>query len=234
MRKELLVLSGKGGTGKSTVAVNLALSLCRSGHSVGLLDCDLTTPNIPKMLGMGKTKLIADQVIDPIEVMPNLKVMSVGFDASDNQGILWDGMRIRNIVRELVNGVGWGELDYLIVDMPPGNSDDLMEAIQDLPNAYAVVVMIPSVTAQMDASKLIEVLKLKSIPILGVIENMSKLFGDGLGEELAVRYEVPFLGKLEFHSEVPKAMANGDNILNDFSDFVDIVTKLEWGLNRCH
>ena len=234
MRKELLILSGKGGTGKSTVSVNLALRLCNEGHRVGLLDCDLTTPNIPKMLGMGKVKLIADQVIDPVVINDNLKVMSVGFDASDNQGILWDGSRIRAIVGELINGVGWGELDYLIVDMPPGSSDDLIEAIQDLPNSYAIIVMIPSVTAQMDASKLIKVLKLKDIPILGVIENMSKLFGDGLGEELANEYEIPFLGKLEFHPEVPKEMARGNNILGEFDDFEIVMTKLTWGLNVCH
>jgi len=226
MRRELLILSGKGGTGKSTVAVNMALALAKQGKAVGLLDCDLTTPNVPKMLNMGKTKLVADQVIDPVRISSNLKVMSIGFDAHEQQGIVWDGGRIRNIVSELISGVGWGKLDYLIVDMPPGSSDDLIETIKDLPNAYAVVVMIPSVTAKMDAAKLLNVLRLKQVNVAGVIENMTGFFGNGLGVELAKEFKVKFLGAIPADPDIPKAMAEGKNILQDSDEFNNILNSV--------
>jgi len=226
MRKELIILSGKGGTGKSTFSLNLALHLADQGHKVGLLDCDLTSPNIPRMLGLGKTRLIAEQVIDPIVLDNGLKVMSIGFDAADNQGILWEGYRIRGIVEELITGVGWGELDYLIVDMPPGSSDDLIETIKDLPNSQAVIVTIPSVTAQMDATKLLYLLNLKQMNVAGVVENMSGLFGIGNGKCLADEYKVPFLGEIEFHKDVPELMAKGSNVLRNHKDFISVVTEL--------
>lgn len=210
----ICVASGKGGVGKSTVAVNLALSLARQGAKVGLIDADIHGPSIPTMLGVkGKkpeVRLIKDKhYMVPLEA-EGIKILSIGLLIDDRQAVVWRGPMVTSALRQFVTDCTWGKLDYMVVDMPPGTGDVHITVAQTLNVTGAVIVTTPQEVAVADARKALSMFRLENInvPILGVIENMAYftpeelpdnkyyIFGKDGGKKLADEYEVPFLGQI--------------------------------------
>jgi ATP-binding protein involved in chromosome partitioning len=210
----IAVASGKGGVGKSTVAVNLAMSLLRSGASVGLIDADIHGPSIPTMLGLKGLKPGLQLVGDKHKIIPleyrNLKVMSIGFLIDDKQAVVWRGPMVTSALRQFITDVLWGDLDYLVIDMPPGTGDIQLTLSQTVPVTGAVIVTTPQEVALADARKAVAMFRLESIriPVIGVVENMAYftpeelpdnkyyIFGKNGGRQLAEEHEVAFLGEI--------------------------------------
>lgn len=211
----IVVASGKGGVGKSTVSTNLALGLAQKGAKVGLIDADIYGPSVPMMFGVEDAKPLASQNaegktrIEPIEKY-GLKLLSIGFFTDPNQPIPWRGPMASNAIKQLFNDAEWGELDYLVVDLPPGTGDIHITITQSYPIAGAVIVTTPQNVALADAKKGMGMFLMPSInvPILGVVENMSfftpaelpnnkyYIFGEGGGKKLAEQYQTAFLGEI--------------------------------------
>ena len=213
----IAVGSGKGGVGKSTVAVAIAQSLALEGAKVGLLDADIYGPNIPRMLGIdGLAPVEEGQKLKPAEV-DGMKVLSIGFFVEEGQPLIWRGPMLHSTIQQFLTDFDWGNLDYLIVDMPPGTGDVQLSLSQILPISGAVVVTTPQQVAVDDAARAIAMFKKMNIPVLGVVENMAYLelpdgskmavFGEGGGEHLAFRECVPFLGRIPLD---PKIGQGGD------------------------
>jgi ATP-binding protein involved in chromosome partitioning len=210
----IAVASGKGGVGKSTVAVNLALALQRTGATVGLIDADIHGPSIPTMLGLKGMKPGLELVGDKHKIIPldykNLKVMSIGFLIDERQAVVWRGPMVTSALRQFITDVLWGDLDYLIIDMPPGTGDIQLTLSQTVPVTGAVIVTTPQEVALADARKAVAMFKLESIriPVIGVVENMAYftpaelpenkyyIFGRDGGKHLAEEYNVAFLGEI--------------------------------------
>jgi len=225
---KLIVISGKGGVGKSTVAVNLAYGLAAKGNKVGLLDVDIHGPNIAKMLGIEDKKLIgSDLGIEPIEVMPGLKAVSLALLFEDrDQPIIWRGPLKMITIKQFLADVNWGELDYLIVDSPPGTGDEPLSVCQLIPDlSGAIIVTTPQDVAVLDSRKSVLFAKELKVPIVGVIENMSgficphcgkeiDLFGAGGGERAAADLKAPFLGKVPLEPEMVKSGDSGRPFLS--------------------
>jgi len=219
----LIVLSGKGGVGKSTVAVNVALSLALQGFRTGLLDIDIHGPSVPKLLNISSRRLGAlDGKIVPMESYLGLKVMSMGFLLDqDDQPVIWRGPLKYNVIKEFLQNVAWGELDYLVVDCPPGTGDEPLSIAQMLKEkASAIIVTTPQQVATVDVAKCITFCNQLDLPIAGIIENMSgfvcphcgkevDVFSHGGGEKLASHYNVPFLGKIPLDPEIVKSGDEG-------------------------
>jgi ATP-binding protein involved in chromosome partitioning len=208
IRHIIVVASGKGGVGKSTTAVNLALAMLKTGAKVGLLDADIYGPSIPTMLGIaGKTPLIENDQFVPLSAH-GLAVLSIGnLTGDDNTPIVWRGPKATGALMQLFGQTNWPELDYLVIDMPPGTGDIQLTLAQRIPVSGAVIVTTPQHIALLDAQKGIELFKKVNIPVLGVIENMAlhvcsacghvdEIFGAGGGEKLGEQYHVPLLGRL--------------------------------------
>ncbi|AFY43126.1 Mrp/NBP35 family ATP-binding protein [Nostoc sp. PCC 7107] len=206
----LAVSSGKGGVGKSTVAVNVAVALAQTGAKVGLLDADIYGPNDPTMLGLGDAK-IAVRSTDKGEVLEpafnhGVKLVSMGFLIDKDQPVIWRGPMLNGVIRQFLYQVEWGELDYLIVDMPPGTGDAQLTLTQAVPMAGAVIVTTPQTVALLDARKGLRMFQQMNVPILGIVENMSyfippdmpdkqyDIFGSGGGNKTATELGVPLLG----------------------------------------
>ncbi|HNU03557.1 MAG TPA: Mrp/NBP35 family ATP-binding protein [Anaerolineae bacterium] len=192
------VASGKGGVGKSTVSVNLAVALAQQGAKVGILDADIYGPNIPTMMG-----LTADNLSDPVDgklVPPmayGVEVMSMGFLIPPGQAVIWRGPMLHGAIRQLFTDVAWGELDYLIVDMPPGTGDATLTLAQSVPVTGGVIVSTPQDVALEDAEKGLVAFQKLQVPILGIVENMAgDIFGEGGGQRAAKRLRVDFLGRI--------------------------------------
>lgn len=210
IKHKILVLSGKGGVGKSSVAVNLAVWLSMQGKKVGLLDVDIHGPSVPKLLGLEDKKLQASKDrIEPIAYSDTLKVMSVGFIIkNESDALIWRGPMKHNVIKQFVCDVCWGELDYLIVDCPPGTGDEPLSIVQLLGKVDgAVVVTTPQQVAITDVKKCITFCKQLNLPILGVLENMSgfvcphcdhrtDIFGGDGGKQMADDFDIPFLGSI--------------------------------------
>jgi ATP-binding protein involved in chromosome partitioning len=208
----IAVASGKGGVGKSTTACNLALALQTLGLKVGLLDADIYGPSMPKLLGIhGKPKLLADRVLEPMEAY-GLKVMSIGFLVDEEAAMIWRGPMVMSAITQMLREVAWGDLDVLVVDMPPGTGDAQLTMAQATPLAGAVIVSTPQDLALIDARRGVSMFKRVEVPILGIVENMatficphcgqsSHIFGHGGARMEAERLGVPFLG------EVPLTMS---------------------------
>ncbi len=178
IKHKFIVASGKGGVGKSTVATNLAASLALAGHKVGILDMDLTGPNVPKMLGIDKGELVEnEQGLTPHQVTPNLSCVSMQFLLSDpDQAVIWRGPIKMQIIGQFLGDVAWGDLDYLIIDLPPGTSDEPLSVAQNIPDADGVIlVTTPQEVAVGDVRKSAQFVQKLELPVLGVIENMSGL-----------------------------------------------------------
>jgi ATP-binding protein involved in chromosome partitioning len=204
IRSIIAVTSGKGGVGKSTVSVNLAVALAQTGASVGLLDADILGPNIPKMIGLGFTEpeITAEKKIVPFEAF-GLKVMSMGFLADPNTPVIWRGPMLHGAIRQFFSDVAWGKLDYMVVDLPPGTGDAQLSLAQSVPLTGAVIVTQPQSVAVDDARRGLAMFEKLNVPILGVVENMAgDLFGMGGGEQLAQERKVAFLGSVPLMANV--------------------------------
>jgi len=217
VRNAIAVASGKGGVGKSTIAANLALSLAKDGARVGLLDADIYGPNIPMMMGATeRPKGKNDRVIPPESY--GVKLMSMGFLVDPNQAVIWRGPMIHNALRQFIEDVEWGELDYLVVDLPPGTGDASLSLAQSLSLTGVVIVTTPQQVALSDVVRGVKMFEQLNVPIMGVIENMSyfiapdtgkryDIFGHGGGEDMAKQVGVDFLGEVPLE---PKIRLGGD------------------------
>jgi Mrp family chromosome partitioning ATPase len=223
VRHVILVLSGKGGVGKSTVSVNLAFALAAHGYKVGLMDLDIHGPNIPKMLGLeGQRLTILGNMIEPIKVTGNLAVISMAFLLPDSSTpVIWRGPMKMTAISQFLSEVDWGSLDFLVVDLPPGTGDEALSIIQLAPNVRgAVIVTTPQDVATMDAMKAAKFVEKLGIPVIGIVENMSGLvcphckeeidiFGSGGGRKIAGELGVRFLGSIPVDPELRKAGDEG-------------------------
>jgi ATP-binding protein involved in chromosome partitioning len=207
------VASGKGGVGKTTVAVNLALALKRLGASVGLLDADVYGPNVPIMLGTDEQpQALSEREILPVEAQ-GLKMISMGLLNPGDKPMIWRGPMLHSVMQQFLRSVQWGELDYLIIDLPPGTGDVQLSLIQLVPVTGAVLVTTPSTVALADVRKAMEMFRQVNVDILGVVENMSffscphcqgriDVFGHGEGRRIADAYGVPLLGEIEIDPQI--------------------------------
>jgi ATP-binding protein involved in chromosome partitioning len=202
IRNAIAVASGKGGVGKSTVAVNLAVALAQSGARVGLMDADIYGPNIPTMMGVRQIPGANGEKLIPAEAY-GVKLMSMGFLVKPGQPIIWRGPMLDSAIRQFLTDVDWGELDYLIVDLPPGTGDAPLSLAKILPLSGALIVTLPQAVSLEDASRSLEMFRALDVPVLGVIENMrGEFFGAGGGEDLARIAGVPFLGAAPMETPV--------------------------------
>jgi len=204
MRSIIAISSGKGGVGKSTVSVNLAIALAQNGARVGLMDADILGPNIPMMLGLGfgKPRITDDKKLLPFEAF-GIQVMSMGFLTEPGKPLVWRGPMLHGAIRQFFNDVAWDQVDYLIVDLPPGTGDAQLSLAQSVPLTGAIIVTQPQEVAVDDATKGLAMFEEVDVPILGVIENMAgEFFGTGGGEQLAARRDVPFLGRIPMEAQV--------------------------------
>jgi ATP-binding protein involved in chromosome partitioning len=212
--------SGKGGVGKTTLAVNLGLALAKLGHRVGLLDADVYGPNVPLMLGTSaQPNVLPDQRIEPLEIQ-GLKVISVGFLNPGDKPLIWRGPMLHSIIRQFLGSVEWGTLDYLIVDLPPGTGDVSLSLIQTVPLTGAIVVSTPSNVSLQDGRKAIEMFRQMKVDIVGMVENMSyfvcphcqheiDIFSRGGAEKTASQFGIAFLGSIELDPDIREAGDSG-------------------------
>lgn len=214
----IAVGSGKGGVGKTTVAVNLAVALGVLGHRVGLMDADVYGPNVPMMMGINKTPMAYGERIQPLEHF-GVKLMSMGFLSPGDKPLVWRGPMLHSVIQQFLRGVDWGDLEYLVIDLPPGTGDVQLTLIQTAPVTGAVVVTTPSDVSLEDARKAVHMFNQVKVPILGIVENMSYLvcphcnervdvFSTGGGERTAREMKVNFLGALPLD---PAVRAGGDS-----------------------
>ena len=223
-RNAIAVASGKGGVGKSTVSANLAVALALDGARVGLLDADVYGPNIPLMMGVvGERPKSVDGRIQPIEAF-GVRIMSMAFLVKEDQPVIWRGPMLHGAIRQFLSDVEWGELDYLVIDLPPGTGDVQLSLAQSLPLTGGVVVTTPQRVALADVMKGIGMFKSLKVPILGLIENMSyfvapdtgnryDIFGYGGGQEMAERQGIKFLGEVPIEVAVREGGDEGQPII---------------------
>ncbi len=238
IKHKILVMSGKGGVGKSTVSVNLALGLAKRGHKVGLMDVDLHGPDVIRMLNMKgsmEPPATPDALVPPLQYNDNLKVVSLEYMMKDrDEAIIWRGPLKIQAIRQFVADMDWGELDYLIIDAPPGTGDEPLSVAQTIPNVTAVVVTTPQKVALADVRKSISFCKTVGMEITGVVENMSgfvcphcnqtvDIFKTGGGEELARDFDLPFLGRVPMDPKVVIAGDDGEPYLT--SDAISPATE---------
>jgi len=205
IRNAIAIASGKGGVGKSTVAVNLAVVLAKSGARVGLLDADIYGPNIPTMMGVKHLPAAGGEKLIPAQ-SHGVKLMSIGFLVKPDQPLIWRGPMLHSAIRQFLSDVEWGELDYLVVDLPPGTGDAGLSLAQAMPLSGGLIVTLPQQVSLDDARRGLEMFRQMNVPIFGVVENMSYLdlpdgtrmdvFGSGGGEKLAKESGVPFIGTI--------------------------------------
>lgn len=247
IKHSFIVMSGKGGVGKTSVAVNLSYALSQGGKEVGILDVDIHGPNIAMMLGVQKESLYnMGSGIQPVEVTPHLKAVSLALTGHESDmPVIWRGPMKAAVIRQFLSDVNWGDLDYLIVDSPPGTGDEPLSICQHIPNiSGAVIVTTPQDVAVLDARKSVQFAKELKIPIAGVIENMSgyvcphcgkeaPLFKRGGGERAAQELGVPFLGRIPFDPELVELSDAGKPFVSFSADspsaraFREIVSSIE-------
>ena len=218
--------SGKGGVGKTTLAVNLALALAKLGHRTGLLDADVYGPNVPLMLGTSdQPRVVGENRIEPLSVH-GLKVISVGLLNPGDKPLIWRGPMLHSIIRQFLGQVEWGLLDYLIVDLPPGTGDVALSLIQTVPLTAAIVVSTPSDVSLQDARKAIEMFRQMKVDIAGVVENMSyfvcphchheiDIFSRGGVEKTARQFGLDFLGSIQLDPEIRRSGDQGHPVVLD-------------------
>jgi ATP-binding protein involved in chromosome partitioning len=222
----IAVASGKGGVGKSTVAVNLALALAQAGHRVGLMDADIYGPSVPIMLGVHGT---VDQHTTPLPLERyGLKLMSIGFVVPPEKAVIWRGPMVDRALRQFLTQLDWGALDYLVIDLPPGTGDAQLTLTQHAPLTGAVIVTTPQDVSLVDARKGLEMFREVRVPVLGIVENMSyfvgadgqryEIFRHGGGRKLAASAGVPFLGEVPIDPRVAECGDEGDPIVHKYPD----------------
>jgi Mrp family chromosome partitioning ATPase len=247
IKHKILVLSGKGGVGKSTVSANLAVALSEAGKEVGLLDADIHGPSIPKMLGIEDSRPGGTEgVIEPVMASPRLKVMSMAFLIADpDTPVIWRGPLKMQALRQLIGDVSWGDLDYLIIDLPPGTGDEPLSIGQLIPDCDgAIVVTTPQDVALVSVRKSINFVKQMKMQVIGIIENMSgficphcgkstEVFGTGGGLQASRDFKLPFLGKIPLDARVVETGDSGKPLVLVDRDsatakaFGDIVEEFE-------
>jgi len=234
IKNKILVLSGKGGVGKSTVAVNLAWALSQKNMKVGILDVDIHGPNVPKMLGLeGERLSSSNETIEPALVGNDIKVISIAFLlGSVDSPVIWRGPLKMTAIRQFLSDVNWGELDYLIIDAPPGTGDEPLSVCQLIKNITgAIIVTTPQEISLLDVKKSINFVKQLNIPLAGIVENMSgficphcgkktDIFKTGGGKRIAEELNIPFLGSIPLEPDIVKASDEG-------KPFVDLDSKIE-------
>lgn len=248
IKNKILVMSGKGGVGKSTVAVNLALGLARRGHRVGLMDVDLHGPDVCRMLhleGMLVAPTDPDGLVPPLTYNETLKVVSLEYMMKNrDEAVIWRGPLKIQAIRQFVSDMDWGELDYLVVDAPPGTGDEPLSVAQTIQGVQALVVTTPQEVALADVRKSINFCKTVEMPILGLVENMSgfvcphceqeaEIFGKGGGERTARDFDLPFLGRIPMDARVVSGGDSGGPYLASDADtpvvraFAAVVSAVE-------
>ena len=225
VKRIVAVASGKGGVGKSTVAANLALALKMQGHAIGLLDADIYGPSVPIMLGVDQVDPQTTQF--PIDRY-GLKLMSMGFLVNPNQAVIWRGPMVDKYLRQFLMAIPWGELDYLVIDLPPGTGDAQLTLTQAVPLSGAIIVTTPQEVSLIDARKGLEMFRQVRVPVLGIVENMSyfiaadgrryEIFRHGGGMKLAQEAGVPFLGEIPIDPQVADCGDTGDPIVHKHPD----------------
>ena len=222
MKSLIAVASGKGGVGKSTVSTNLAVALAEAGAKVGLIDADILNPNIPTMTGLsyGRPKVVNDKMV-PLEAY-GVKLMSTGFLTTPDKPMIMRGPMLHSAIRQFFVDVDWGQLDYMIVDLPPGTGDAPLSLAQSFPLTGVVVVTQPQDVAVSDALRSIAMFETLNVPIIGVVENMAgEFFGEGGGERLANERDVPFLGRIPLAASVREGGDYGRPIVIQNPDSVE-------------
>ncbi len=228
----LAVASGKGGVGKSTVSVNLALSLAKLGYKVGLLDADIYGPSIPLMMGIEeKPEIYQDNATNKMLPLENygIKLMSIGFLIDDENPVIWRGPMASGALKQFMSDVEWGELDYLVYDLPPGTGDIQLTLVQTIPLSGAIIVTTPQEVSLIDAKKGLKMFEKVNVPVFGIIENMSyfiapdtgnkyDIFGNGGGESLAKELGTTFLGGIPIDPRIREGGDTGKPIVNQLPE----------------
>jgi ATP-binding protein involved in chromosome partitioning len=228
VKNTIAVASGKGGVGKSTVAVNLAVALAMDGAKVGLVDADIYGPSIPLMFGINERPKVLDNKLQPLERY-GVKVMSIGFLVNPMEAVIWRGPMASGAVKQFMSDVHWGELDYLIFDLPPGTGDIQLTLVQTIPLTGAVIVTTPQDVALADAKKGLVMFNKVNVPVLGIVENMSyficshcgqreNIFDSGGGKRTAEELNVPFLGEIPIDTKVRIGGDKGNPIVHGEPD----------------
>jgi len=233
IKHKISVMSGKGGVGKTTVSVNLAMSLAMMGKKVGILDMDIHGPNVPKMLGIDGSRLMPSEEggILPITVKPGIKVISMAFLLENpDTPVIWRGPLKYSAMKQFLGDVVWGDLDYLIIDLPPGTGDEHMNVAQLLPESEgAIIVTTPQEVALLDSRKSVKFAQTLKMPVIGIVENMSglicpycgkeiKLFKSGGGEKSAADMGLNFLGKIPLEPKIVEDSDNGTPFVTENPD----------------
>ncbi|AXV37365.1 MAG: ATP-binding protein [Methanobacterium sp. BRmetb2] len=247
IKHKIAVMSGKGGVGKSTIAVNLATAFLKKGYKAGILDSDIHGPNIPRMLGIGDSflKFEKNQIL-PIKTDDDMEVISTKFLLPDEDSpIIWRGPKKTGAIRQFLSDVKWGDLDVLIIDNPPGTGDEPLTILQSIPSLDGVIIVTtPQSVSLDDVKKCINMLKHLNISIIGLLENMSgfvcphcneefSIFGQNNGEKIAEKMDIPFLGSLSVDINVSESIDNGIPVLKQNPDsvfskgFFKIFSKIE-------
>ncbi len=246
IKHKIVVMSGKGGVGKSTIATNLAFALSMNGHEVGLLDVDINGPDIAKMLNIENERLACgDDGMIPVIVPPHLKVISMAFLLQDKDTpVIWRGPLKMQAIKQFIGDVNWGELDYLIIDLPPGTGDEPLSIAQLIPGGHSIIVTTPQEVALLDSRKAVNFAKILKMPIIGILENMSgltcphckkqiELFKTGGGFKAALDLQVPFLGKIPIDPKIVETGDSGKPFILEYSktksakEFNKIIKKIE-------
>jgi len=250
IKHRIMVMSGKGGVGKSTVTVNLAYMLAKKGYKVGILDADIHGPDIPKMLGVDKRAVKGTpEGIAPIEALPNLKVISLAFFLPDvDSPVIWRGPLKHSAIKQFLADVYWEELDYLFIDLPPGTGDEPLSVAHLIQNVDgSIIVTTPQDVALLDSRKAVKFSEALNVPVIGIVENMSgfkcpkcgeviNLFSIGGGEKAAKELKVDFLGRIPIEPDIVKKADKGEPIVKEleseaakaFDNIADIcIKKLE-------
>ena len=245
IKNKYIVLSGKGGVGKTSTSVNLSMALANKGFKVGIMDVDLHGPDVPRMLGLkGMLDLTKNHKLNPIRYSDNLKVVSIeSMIASKDDAIIWRGPLKYSAIRQFIGEVEWGELDFLIIDSPPGTGDEPLTIAQTIHDAKAIIITTPQEISLADVRKSISFCRTVKMDILGLIENMSgftcphcnkmvDLFGSGGGEKTAGAAGIPFLGRIPFDPNVVSCGDNGISFQEKYADtpvsraFIELAEKI--------
>ena len=245
VKQVIAVASGKGGVGKSTVAANLALALKSQGHTVGLLDADIYGPSVPIMMGLGN--LDPQTTTFPVEKF-GLKLMSMGFLVTPDQAIIWRGPMVDKHLRQFLMALDWGQLDYLVIDLPPGTGDAQLTLCQHAPLTGAVIVTTPQEVSLLDAKRGLIMFQQVNVPVLGIVENMSYFLGDdgkryeifrhGGGRRCAAELDVPFLGEIPIDPQIAVQGDVGEPIVHSHPQrpvaqaYLKLATAVKTGLEK--
>ena len=236
VKRLIAIGSGKGGVGKTTVSVNLAISLAKLGRTVGLLDADVYGPNVPLMFGINHPPNAIEERIQPLEKY-GVRLMSMGFINPGDKPLVWRGPMLHSVIQQFLRGVDWGELDYLLIDLPPGTGDVALSLIQTAPLSGAVVVTTPSAVSLEDARKAINMFAQVRVPILGLVENMSYLiapgsgeridvFGEGEGKRTAAQMNIPYLGEIALDPKIRIGGDTGNPVSAPFLELAKLIEQL--------